>query len=140
MCIASDKITFCTCATTNYNKLTHYWLLLRHSGKSDELILGTPITPTYLLDPNFNLNKDTLEKRLNEPGAFDTLLNFKAKDKLEIVFNNNAKNPFQRRTFNFQYRKGKWRFVDEDPFDLMMHYKELTFGKMKEALKQNCSK
>jgi hypothetical protein len=131
MCRVSDKIKFCTCVDGSYEDLPHYWLLYRFNKQKDLQCIGLPIMPTDFLQPNFQIDRQTLSIRLNEPDAFDKKIQFKAKDQLEIVINN-LLDESQRMVFTFRFRKGKW--VDEgcDVFELMNRYDELEFGNFQE--------
>ncbi|KAA5542059.1 hypothetical protein [Adhaeribacter rhizoryzae] len=131
MCVVSDKIKFCTCKSPSIDKLNNYWLLHRWEKDKDEFVLGEPMMPSELTDPDFIINNTTLENRLNEPGAFDFPIVFKPKDQLEIVFNNFAKDDSNRLTYCFRFKKGKWVKEEYDVFELMSHYEEYAFGKMK---------
>ncbi len=79
MCIVSDKIKFCTCISGSYEELPHYWLLYRYDKKKKLLCIGMPSMPLYFLQPNHQVNKQTLLKRLNESDAFDNKISFKPK-------------------------------------------------------------
>ena len=99
-------------------------------------VMGTPAMPTYMLDPNFFINKATLLERLNQVDAFDKPMVFKTKDKLEVVLHNTADIYRDRLTFTFEFKRGKWHAVETDPFELMSHYDEELNGKIKSALKK----
>ena len=90
-----------------------------------------PIMPYKMTHPGYNINAATLTARLNDNDAFDIAIKFEEKDQLEIVFNQLAKDPSKILTFYFKYTNGKWLAEDTDPFDLMNHYDELKFGKLK---------
>jgi hypothetical protein len=128
MCIVSDKIKFCTCATGSYEELPHYWLLYRFNEEKDLECMGMPIMPLGFLQANYVLNAQTIGDRLNEGDAFDKAIAFKPKDQLEIVINNLAVEDEDRMTFCFRYKKGKWVVEEYDTFELMNHYDELAFG------------
>ena len=83
------------------------------------------------MQPNQQLNQQTLEVRLNESDAFDKIIEFKPKDRLEIVLNNLSKNDLERMKFFFEFKKGKWVSAEFDLFELMNQYDELAFGKFK---------
>lgn len=87
-----------------------------------------PMMPLDFLQPNYQLNSQTLENRLNESDAFDEIIKFKPKDQLEIVINNLAEDEIERMTFCFKYKKGKWVEEEYDTFELMNRYDELAFG------------
>jgi len=128
MCVISDKIVFCTCETGSYEDLPHYWLLYRFNKQKDVICVGEPMIPFEFLQHNFNLNKETLAKRLNEADSFDKVIEFKPKDQLEIVINNLAEAEIERMTFCFKYKGGKWVAEEYDTFELMNCYDELAFG------------
>lgn len=135
MCIVSDKIKFCTCATGSFDELPHYWLLYRFNKHKDLECMGVPTMPYDFLQPNFQVNKTTLTNRLNEPDAFDKPIEFKAKDQLEIVINN-LLDETKRMVFCFRYKNGKWVEEEYDTFDLMNHYDELATGNFEQLEKK----
>ena len=134
MCIVSDKIKFCTCATEDVEKLKHFWKLYRFNNGNELICVGTPMIPTSIIDTSFKLNKKALLNRINEIDAFDVPLELQSKDLLEIVINNNIKG-IDRFTYCFKFIKNKWKAVGADPFDLMNNYDEEQSGKIKSALK-----
>ncbi len=136
MCIISDKIKFCTCTNQSAEKLKHYWILYRFTKEKNEMCVGEPMMPTYMSDMNFEENQSALEKRLNEPDAFDVPIIFQSKDQLEIVINNNNSSFSGIFTFTFEFKKNKWVAIETDPFYLMNHYNEKKSGKIKNALKR----
>jgi hypothetical protein len=135
MCIVSDKLKFCTCVSSSTDKLNNYWLLHRFVKDKDLDILGLCIMPSEFSDSNFIMNSLTLQKRLNEPDAFDIPIKFKAKDQLEIVFNNLSKDFDKRLTYCFIFKKGQWVKTEHAAFELMNRYDEYAFGKLKNAKK-----
>ncbi len=135
MCKVSDKIKFCTCVSGSYEDLPHYWLLYRFNKQKDLAYIGMPMFPYDYIQPNFQLNKQTLAVRLNEPDAFDKTIAFKAKDQLKIVINN-LLDETKRMVFSFRYIKGKWVDQDYDTFDLMNHYDEDVFGNFEQLEKK----
>jgi len=132
MCIVSDKIKFCTCATGSYEELPHYWLLYRFDKEKDLMCIGEPLIPYDLLQINYKLNAQTIGDRLNEGDAFDKAIAFTPKDQLEIVINNLSVDDIERMTFCFRYKKGKWVEEEYDVFELMNRYDELAFGDFNE--------
>ena len=133
MCIVSDKIIFCTC-NGNYEELQHYWVLYRRTGRKNVIVVGEPMMPTSMRDLNFEQNNNTLLARLNEPEAFDLPMNFKEKDRLDMVINNKATEIDLRFSYSFESRNGKWNFIESDPFDIENHFNEEMGGKMKSVL------
>lgn len=133
MCILSDKIKFCTCATTDVEKLKHYWKLYRFDKNKKLLYMGSPMFPTSEMDPNFIINNEVLLNRLNDRDAFDSPLEVLCKDLIEIVIKNNVKGiePF---TYSFKFIKGTWKAVDEDSFEIMNNYDKEQSGNIKAAL------
>lgn len=128
MCLVSNKIKFCTCVEGSFEDLPHYWLLYRFVNKKDLQCMGMPIMPLDFLQPNYQLNSQTLENRLNEADAFVKSIEFKLNDQLEIVINNLAEDEIKRMTFCFKFKKGKWVEEAYDTFELMNRYDELAFG------------
>ena len=127
MCIVSDKIKFCTCTKGSYQDLPHYWLLFRFNEQKDLQFIGMPIIPYAYLQPNFKLNSHTFVKRLNEADAFDKVIDFKPKDRMEIVINNLLADK-DRMIFSFQFNTGKWEVEKYEPFELINRYDKLSFG------------
>ncbi|MFV8224315.1 hypothetical protein [Christiangramia aquimixticola] len=82
------------------------------------------MVPTHYRDPHFFLNSAVLQGRLNESDAFDKPMDFKNKDKLLVVFDESG----EYFNYTFQYRNGNWEYVEEDPFDLMNHFKKIQKG------------
>ena len=132
MCNISNKIKLCSCTNRSVNKLDHYWILHRFNEARDIIIIGEPIMPYEMSNPNYGINVATLKTRLNDNDAFDIAIKFEEKDQLEIVFNHLIKDPSKTFTYYFKYTNGKWFEEDNDPFDLMNHYDELKFGKLKD--------
>ena len=137
MCLVSDKIKFCTCINKNYETLKHYWLLYRHAMDKGEFVLGDPIMPTHMRDPNFEINQSTLLTRLNELDAFDVPLQLQTDDKLVIAINCQAGETDDLFTYAFDYKNGKWITSSDDPFDLINDYNEKAFGKLKSPVRRN---
>ena len=136
MCLVSNKIKFCTCKAGSFFNLQHYWRLYRFQKGKDDFILGEAVLPTSMTDKNFALNETTLLTRLNERDAFDTPLTFCPGDILEVVINNNEIGDAIRFTYSFKFKKGKWIAIEADPFQIINHFKEEKFGKIKSALKR----
>lgn len=129
MCLISGKIKFCTCKATSAEKLQNYWVLHRRNKNKNEIIVGEVVLPYDLIDLNYETNQTILEKRVNEPTAFDVPLVFKNNDVLEIVFNNNE---FYKRTvYGFKYHKSQWKIHEIDTFHLIGHFDKISFGKIK---------
>lgn len=131
MCLVSDKIKFCTCVRGSFEELPHYWLLYRFNKNKNLQCIGLPVMPFDFNDSNYALNVDTLNNRLNEPDAFDTPIEFKSNDQIEIVLNN-LSDDTNRMTFCFRYKRGKWAVEEYEPFELMNRYDEYAFGKVEE--------
>lgn len=136
MCLVSNKIKFCTCVTGAVENLQHYWILYRFQKGKDEFILGLPLMPSSMTDPNFIPNELTIVSRLNEQDAFDSPIVFCTKDILEVVINNNATDQDKRFTFSFEFKKGKWNAIESDSFNIISHFNEAESGKIKSALKR----
>jgi hypothetical protein len=96
------------------------------------LTIGESIMSYEMAQPAYEINADLLRQRLNENDTFDIPITFEEKDQLEIVFNHLAKDTSERVTYCFRYSEGKWQSEVYEPFELMNHYDELTFGKFKD--------
>ena len=80
-------------------------------------------------------NISTLEKRLNEPDAFDKELLPKDRDRLAIKFTieQDYASPL---SYCFAFKKRKGVKVDYENFDLMSRFTEVKSGKIKTALRR----
>jgi hypothetical protein len=137
MCEVSDKIKFCTCSS-DVEKLNHYWVLHRKLTNPDEMqfCIGMYTLPNEKALKYLEINTTTLENRLNEPDAFDVVLELKNNDILEVVLNNRAKDYEDLIIYAFEYNDGKWKSIEYDTFELMNEFKETDSGKMKDVLKK----
>ena len=129
MCQISNTLKLCTCIAASTNQLQNYWVLHRRNKDKNEMIVGQVMLPFEWINPNFKKNYDLLENRVNEADVFDVPIVFKAKDVLELVFNNNDDS--KRVTYGFKYFKKQWIKSEIDVFDLMGRFDELQFGKIK---------
>lgn len=129
MCIISDKIKLCTCKASSTERLQNYWVLYRRNKDKNEIIVGEVMISFEWINPNYKENYTTLESRVNEADVFDVPIAFKAKDVLELVFNNN--DDIKRATYGFKYYKKQWIKSAIDVFDLMGRFDEVQFGKIK---------
>jgi hypothetical protein len=129
MCQVSEKIKFCSCATTNPINLKNYWIWHQYNKDKNVMIVGNVFLPDYKSDKNKKYNKKTILKRLSEADAFDRVADFKNKDVLEIVLNNNQSN--NSITYCFQFKNGGWRNKKYSPFELESEYDEKEKGKIK---------
>lgn len=130
MCVISNEIKLCTCKASSTDQLQHYWVLYRRNKDKNEIIVGEVILPSFeWIGPNYKRNYATIEYRVNETDAFDVSIVFKAKDVLELVFNNNDDS--KRVNYGFKYFKNQWIKSEIDVFDLMGRFDEVQFGKIK---------
>ena len=134
MCIVSDKIKFCTCAESDVSQLKHYWILYRFNKLKKGWMIGDLMFPEPIIDPQYDLNENTILARLNENDAFDVAMTFKNKDVLEVTINNKPKKGESTYSYSFQYRKKKWEVFHEGPFELANDYDEEAKGKIKSAI------
>lgn len=132
MCQVSDKIKFCSCATTNPRNLKYYWVWHQYNKDKNVMIVGEVFLPDYKSDKNKSYNKKTILKRLSEADAFDRVLDFKNKDVLEIALNNEQNSNLI--TYCFQFKNGAWRNKEYHPFELESEYDEKEKGKIKSPL------
>lgn len=137
MCIVSNKIKFCSCSTSDVNKLKHYWKLYRFNNCKIDFIMGQALVPDLLIDVYYDINQSTILARLNEIDAFDVAFQFNTKDVLEVVINNLDTNGFSAFTYYFKYKKGKWKQFFSNYYDMANYYDEEESGKIKSALKIN---
>ena len=137
MCEISDKIKFCSC-TGDVENLKHYWVLHRKAKNLEDIqiCVGTYMMPNEKAQAFLEINSTTLENRLNEADAFDVVLELKNKDILEVVINNKSENYEDQINYTFEFKKGKWKTIEYDFFELMNEYEETNSGKMKNVLKK----
>lgn len=136
MCLISDKIKFCNCVG-NAEKLKNYWILYRRKPKGEVChVLGEPIFPSNL---NFEYNSETILKRLIEADAFDSPMDFKDKDRFNIFISSCLKND-KFLSYTFEYRKGNWKEVKYDPFDLKSRFDDIKSGKLESAFRKTQTK
>ncbi len=128
MCIASKQIKLCTCSVKSYERLQHYWLLSRFNENKDLMIIGEAIFPAF--NPDFAIDSQSLLLRLNETDIFDQKIDFIEDDRLDIVLNNLSSSQ-ETIIFCFKFQNGKWVEDGYCPFELMNHYDEVVFGKIK---------
>lgn len=133
MCQVSEKIKFCSCATTNPRNLKHYWVWHQYNKDKSIMIVGEIFMPDFIIDKNFKINNKTILNRLSETDAFDKILDFKNKDVLEIVLHN--KQISYPITYCFQFKNGTWRNKKYCPFELESKFDEKEKGKIKNPLK-----
>jgi hypothetical protein len=131
MCIISDKIKLCTCKATSTERLPNYWVLHRRIKDKNIMFVGEAMLPSFewFYPDEYKKNYDLLENRVNEGDVFDVPMVFKAKDVLELVFNNN--DDIKRATYGFKYFKKQWIKSGICPFNLSGYFDEVQFGKIK---------
>ena len=116
MCKISDKIKFCTCVDEDVEieKLDNYWILYREdkSKKLDFIIQIGEFVLTENMSSNFEFNKNTILKRLNEDDAFDMPIQFKKNDYLQV--NLISKNDLEKILYSFWFYYGTWKFDDSN--------------------------
>ncbi len=128
MCVISDSIKFCTCANGSIRSMDCYWILYTIGNPKENWIIGEPMMPLRLLESDYESNRLTLLKRLNEPDAFDKALDLQINDKLHIVFNNLSKVK-QPIVYAYQYNNSKWVEDEYDWFELEnYHHKKVAKG------------
>ena len=125
MCKVSDKLKLCSCKADNVEKLKHYWVLNRHNGQNYET-LGSIIPPPDIGEIAEKYNIETLLKLLNEGNCFDTELQLKQNDILELHFTvSDPDKYFGKYLVYASYSKttnGKW---------VIMTHLEITWKKFK---------
>lgn len=133
MCQVSEKIKFCSCATKNPRNLKYYWVWHQYNKDKNEMIVGQFFIPDFSINTNNEINKKAILNRLSEKDAFDKILDFKNKDILEIVLNNDKNN--QPITYCFQFKNGIWKNKEYCPFELCNEFDEKEKGKIKNPLR-----
>lgn len=86
------------------------------------MIVGEVFLTFDEYDPDYKSNQNTILKRLTKKDAFDKKLEFKNKDVIEIVLNNNSEK--DSRTYCFQFKNNTWKKKKYDPFELESKYDE----------------
>jgi hypothetical protein len=131
MCTIPDKIKFCSCKASSTNQLQNYWVLHRRNKDKNIMIVGEVMLPSFewFHHKEYKKNYATLAQRVNEGDVFDVPIMFKAKDVLELVFNN--KDEIKRATYGFKYFNKKWIKSEICPFNLAGYFDEVQFGKIK---------
>lgn len=128
MCVISDNIKFCTCSGGSVKSLDSYWAVYRFGKRKDKWLIGDFMLPPGLLDSNFDSNKQTILKRLNQPDAFDKVIDFRNNDKLHIVFNDSTEIK-EDTIYAYRFNKGKWV---EDQYDYLefetYYYRKVAKG------------
>ena len=110
MCILSDKIKFCTCASDfKVESLPQYWVLYR-KAKKESFVLGSLITSTFVVDKDYKENNGLLLTALKSGSAFDSEMKFNEGDCLEVIVNNQF-------TTQPKYQNGVKNAEDEDQID-----------------------
>lgn len=71
MCLVSDKIKFCTCASKSTEALKHYWKFHRYDAEKGISIMGSLEMP-FSLDPETEMhNQAALLNAVNDITAWD---------------------------------------------------------------------
>jgi hypothetical protein len=134
MCKVSDKLKLCTCKG-DAESLKHYWILHRFIEGRSMHVLGSAVMPAQI-DPAIDkLNEQLLFRLLNEGNAFDAYIIPLEKDRLEISFFVGPE-PYERVTYGFEFKKGKWAKRTYDVFEWEMHHSAWEQGKVKNALER----
>jgi hypothetical protein len=133
MCTVSSKLVLCTCTPKSVSGLKHYWVWYRFVEGKNEMVMGIPSMPFELNPETEALNWKTLQKRLNEPDAFDLDLKPMEKDRLQIHFSCGPEY-YECVDYGFEYRKGNWRKKEFEFFNWLNHWDELQTGKIKYPL------
>lgn len=128
MCVISENIKFCTCASGSVKSLDSYWSVYRFGKRKDKWLIGDFMIPPGLIDSNFDTNKQTILKRLNQPDAFDKVIDFQNNDKLHIVLNDSIETK-EDTIYAYSFNKGKWV---EDQYDYLefenYYYRKVAKG------------
>jgi hypothetical protein len=135
MCVISNKIKFCTCvdAAIDIEELNHYWVLNRYNEHKKLYSIGTVVPSIDEFNTNYMENQFNISNALSKEATCDKQISFKAKDRLEVVLNNNSENSDEVMTFEFEYKSGAWQSIDDDdPFYLLNHFDEINSGEIKE--------
>ena len=130
MCLLTGKIKFCTCNNASVNELENYWILHRFSQHKQEWYVGETVLSPAFEQANFLLNKQILEKRINESDAFDTSFTFLPDDHLFVHIS--AKENEQQGEFEyfFVYQQGRWISTCADHLMILNHYEKIASGKL----------
>ena len=134
MCQVSGKLKLCTCSS-DIDRLKYYWVFYRHNKSKNDFIMGEPIMPAKI-DPALNsFNREVLGELLNNGDGFDVPMTAQSKDRLLLAFNiSKTVDDEQWLFYEFEFKRGKWKGCDWDPFDLKNRYDEILSGKIRNAL------
>lgn len=135
MCIVSDKLKLCTCNIEELDKLKHTWVLYRIVKGKKHRVIGS-IEPPYNIDSIADLkNAILLLQLLNEQSVFDSPVEPKPRDLLQLTFTVGENN--ETVDYGFVYKGGRWREKKFDSFEWMYEHEEHMGGKIKNALKRS---
>ncbi len=133
MCRVSDKIKFCTCSASSTEMLKHYWVFHRFVEGKDHIVIGQPMFPYSIDDRTNNYNREQLLKRINKRDAFDTILNQREGDRLQISIQcGEGFNGYIH--YGFSFNSCQWVEEEFDSLMWMWHHEESRFGKIRSAL------
>lgn len=128
MCLVSDSIKFCTCVKSSIKLLDRYWVIYRLGKSKEFMVMGMPNIPQGWGDENYEYNRIAILVRLNQPDAFDKVIDLKNNDKLHIVFNSLSKTK-EKVIYAYEYKKNKWVEDVYDWFELEnYHHKKVAKG------------
>lgn len=135
MCKVNDQIKFCSCNIDDIEELKNYWIFYRYQKDKNEIIMGMCMLPVRWDPEIIEHNETTILKRINETGAFDTDLEPKFKDRLEIVLHwvDGIGNPPEEFSYEplhlgFEFKKGKWQPCSYDFFEWVRKHEEEVTG------------
>ena len=135
MCLASDKIKFCTCTASSVEQLKHYWVLHRRIKGKNAMVIGEPVMPYDLSREENQVNEQLLLRRINEPDAFDVDLKPADGDRLQVSFKCvEVADSYVH--YGFSYSNGKSKKAKYDGLKWMWHHEETRFGKLQNALRR----
>ena len=131
MCKVSDKIKFCTCSSEDIEiyELENYWVLHRLKTEGFDLLIGSFMLPNEDAE-NFEINKQTILKRLKDKDAFDIPISFNDDDNLVIYLNQNSGKEWEEIIYSFKFKLGEWEYEQYDPLELSGSYNKLKYGKI----------
>ncbi|MEJ6687445.1 MAG: hypothetical protein QNK70_09235 [Crocinitomicaceae bacterium] len=116
MCRVSDKIKFCTCdPDIEIEDMDNYWVLYRRDTDKNEPVMGSISCLIGLDKKDFKINQKILEKRINEPDAFDIPIILQPGDELHIHLTTPRSNVFAEDDYAFVYQE-KWECCDYEWF------------------------
>lgn len=130
MCRVSEEIKFCTCQNKKLPAFQSFWVLHRYVKGRDVLAIGEVVFAFWNRDREAgNHNRRVLLQRVNEADAFDTDLQPKEGDRLQISIHcENEGSGYL--DYGFVFENGNWTEKSYDVFEWKRHHEAALEGKI----------